>query len=181
MTGGRCPRCFGTGPRCVCAQLVPITTRTRFVVLQHLLEAKKVSNTARVAALAMTSLELRTWGERVDVVSDLVPQGTWLLSPDGQPPPPQEQTPQRVVVLDASWSQARHMVQRSAPLRALTKVRLTPAVVEKSLRDAPPGGLSTLQALAHAVRLLEGEAVAAPVFALHELLVARTLAARGYL
>jgi DTW domain-containing protein len=175
----RCPRCFGAGARCLCAQLTPIATRTRFVVLQHLLEAKKVSNTARVAALAMTSLELRTWGDRADVVSDLTPDGTWLLSPDGKPAP--LQAPRLVVALDASWSQARHMVQRSLPLRALTKVRLTPASVEKSLRDAPPGGLSTLQALAHTVLLLEGEAAAAPVFALHDLLVNRTLTARGYL
>jgi DTW domain-containing protein len=179
VTAERCPRCFGTGARCLCAKLSPITTRTRFVVLQHLLEAKKVSNTARVAALAMTSLELRTWGERADVVSDLSPEGTWLLSPDGQPAP--SAVPRLVVALDASWSQARHMVQRSVPLRALTKVRLEPPSVEKSLRDAPPGGLSTLQALAHTVLLLEGQAAAAPVFALHELLVNRTLSARGYL
>jgi DTW domain-containing protein YfiP len=85
-----------------------------------------------------------------------------------------------VVLLDGSWSQVRRMAQRAPPLRRLRRVRLTVERVEPSLRDAPPGGLSTLQALAHAVALLEGATAAAPVFALHQLLVDRTLAARGY-
>jgi DTW domain-containing protein YfiP len=85
------------------------------------------------------------------------------------------------VVLDASWSQARRMVQRLPPLRALPRWSLEVTDPAPSLRRAPRGGLSTLQAIAHAVERLEGEAAARPVHALHQDLVARTLAARGYL
>ncbi len=181
-SGPRCERCFGTGPRCICSKLTPIATRTRFVVLQHLLEAKKVSNTVRVAALCLCSLELRTWGAPgvppEHATADLDGEGVWLLDADGEPPPPLPAT--RVVLLDGSWSQVRRMAQRAPALRGLRRVKLTVERPQPSLRDAPAGGLSTLQALAHAVALLEGELAAAPVFALHQLLVDRTLAARGY-
>jgi DTW domain-containing protein YfiP len=159
-----------------------MTTRTPFVVLQHLLEAKKVSNTVRVAALCLRSLELRTWGAPgvppEQATADLGGEGVWLLDADGDPPP--QTPPTRVVLLDGSWSQVRRMAQRAPALRPLRRVRLSVERAEPSLRDAPAGGLSTLQALAHTVALLEGEVAAAPVFALHQLLVDRTLAARGY-
>jgi DTW domain-containing protein YfiP len=180
--GPRCERCFGTGPRCVCEQLKPIVTRTAFVVVQHLLEVKKVSNTVRVAALCLRSLEVRVWGEPgitpEAVTADLAGDEVWLLAADGGPAP--TTAPSRVVVLDGSWSQVRRMAQRSPVLRGLRRVRLDVEHHERSLRDAPPGGVSTLQALAHTVALLEGEAAARPVFDLHRLLLDRTLAARGY-
>jgi hypothetical protein len=39
--------------------------------------------------------------------------------------------------------------------------------------------MSTLEAIAGAIALLEGEAVARPLYALNELMVARVLASRG--
>lgn len=161
-----------------------IATRTRFLLVQHVLEVPKRSNTGRVAAEALANLERHLHGAPGEGgqrwLEALAGEGTWLLFPGGEeavPAPP----PARLVVLDASWSQARRMVQRLAPLRALPRWSLPVPAPEPSLRRAPPGGLSTLQAIARAVERLEGAEVAAPVHALHRALVERTLAARGYL
>jgi hypothetical protein len=64
-----------------------ITTRTRIVLVQHVLELSERSNTGRHAAAALEHLDLRIFGAK-DVplkVDDL--QGAWLLWP-GEPEPP---------------------------------------------------------------------------------------------
>jgi DTW domain-containing protein len=175
----RCERCFGGPSSCLCEGLVPVVTRTRFLLLQHVLEVPKVSNTGRIAALGLRSLERVTYA-REPTPADLDVPGTWLLFPGGTTQVP-EPPPARVVVLDASWSQARHMVQRVPALRALPRFSLEVTAPEPSLRRAPAGGLSTLQAIARCVERLEGASAAAPLQALHDRLVARALAARGYL
>jgi DTW domain-containing protein YfiP len=164
-----------------------IHTRTRFVLVQHVLEVPKVSNTGRLAAEALANLERHVHGAPSDAGHDpgawlraLEAEGTWLLFPGGPTGAPAA-LPARVVVLDASWSQARRMVQRLPALRALPRLSLEVPIPEPSLRRAPEGGLSTLQAIGRCVELLEGAETAAAVLALHRALVDRALAARGYL
>jgi len=167
-----------------------IATRTRVVLVQHVLEVPKRSNTGQAAAEGLANLERHVHGAPPGAgeapglepawLAALEAPGTWLLFPGGQTAPPWP-APARLVVLDASWSQARRMVQRLPRLRALPRWSLAVTAPEPSLRQAPPGGLSTLQAIARAVELLEGPEAAEPVHALHRALVARTLAARGYL
>lgn len=162
-----------------------MVTRTRFVVLQHAHEVKKQSNTARMAALALRSCEVRLFGaEGVALqADDLSEPGTWLLFPSDGPaaPPPKPCSVARLVVLDGSWSQARRMLQRIAQLRGLPRLSLTPAAGRASLRTAPPGGMSTLEAIARAVELLEGPSLAAPLDRLHGAMVQRVVRSRGYL
>ena len=179
----KCSRCFGRGSSCLCAQVRPVATRTRIIVLRHSLEWSKQSNTARIAALALTNCELRTWGGKDEAsrTDDLGAPGTWLLFPEGPPRPAGAPAPQRLVVLDGSWSQARRMLHRVESLRGLPRLSLAAPAGRKSLRSAPPGGMSTLEAIARAVELLEGPEVAEPLDALHRALVGRVLKSRGYL
>jgi DTW domain-containing protein YfiP len=107
--------------------------------------------------------------------------GATLLFPDEAAPPVELATVGTLVVLDASWSQAKRMVQRVPVLRALPRLSLRVDAPVKSLRDAPPGGLSTLQAVAQALAMLGDASAAAALERVHERLVARTIAARGYL
>ena len=85
-----------------------------------------------------------------------------------------------LVVLDASWSQAKHMLQRVPELLRLPRLSLVAPEGRRSLRKSPPGGMSSLEAIAHALALLEGAEVAAPVHAAHEALVQKQLSQRGY-
>jgi DTW domain-containing protein YfiP len=158
----------------------PLLTRTRVVLLQHVLELTEKSNTGRHAAAVLAALELRVFGAR-DVplkVDDL--EGAWLLWPGEPPPDLATVRPSTLVVLDGSWSQARRMMQRIPQLHALRRWSLPVPAGRRSLREAPPGGMSSFEALTEALGMLEGEAVAARLRAVHEALVQQQLAQRGY-
>ena len=157
-----------------------IATATRVVLIQHLLEQTERSNTGRHAAAALSTLELRVFGSReVPLkVDDL--EGAWLLWPGEPEPAAATPRPSTLVVLDGSWSQARKMMQRVPQLHSLRRWSLPAPAGRRSLRASPPGGMSTLEAIAEALAALEGEAVGAQLRAVHEGLVQKQLGERGY-
>ena len=182
---GRCPGCYLPTALCLCAEVPRLETRTRFLVIRHNKEANKSTNTARLAGLALTQCRILTYGapgQPFDL-SVLTEPGTWLLFPDAQPPPPGTPPPERLVVLDGNWTQARRMYQRLPELRRLPGLALPPPPPDaRRLRRSPhPYGMSTVEAIAGAISVLEGEQVARPLYALHELMIDRVLAARGRL
>jgi DTW domain-containing protein YfiP len=124
----RCQRCNLPPHLCLCAELPRVETRTRFLLLQHVAETRKKSNTGRVAALALANATLFTYGAPADSFDPalLSEPGTWLLFPDGPPAPPDAPAPRQLVVLDGSWSQARRMTQRLPVLRTLPRLVLPP-------------------------------------------------------
>lgn len=181
----KCPLCYGRGPWCLCPRVRPVDTRTHFIFLQHATEACKPSNTLRVAVLALKRCEVRPYGDKATALAtdDLSLPGTWLLFPGGDGPsaPASPWPPERLVVLDGSWSQARRMLHRLPVLRALPRLGLEPAKERRSLRAAPEGGMSTLEAVARAVAHFEGPERAEPLDELHALMIERVVASRGYL
>lgn len=180
---GRCPGCYLPTALCLCPEVPRLETRTRFLVIRHNKEANKSTNTARLAALALTHCHILTYGApgQPFELSVLSAPGTWLLFPDAQPPPPGTPPPERLVVLDGNWTQARRMYQRLPELRRLPGLALPPPPPEaRRLRRSPhPYGMSTVEAIAGALSVLEGEEVARPLYALHELMIDRVLTARG--
>ncbi|MCE9580396.1 MAG: DTW domain-containing protein [Deltaproteobacteria bacterium] len=159
----RCQRCLQ--PICICAAIPAIATRTRVVVLRHFSETNRSSNSGRLAHLALPNSEMIDHGvphAPIDA-AQLAQPGTWLVFPEGEPwhaaPSP---PPARIIVLDATWAQARRMRQRAPGLRGLPVLRLPDAEAPAArLRAAPaPGLVSTIEAIARALRLLEGEAPA---------------------
>jgi DTW domain-containing protein YfiP len=72
------------------------------------------------------------------------------------------------------------MSQRLAGLRGLRKWALPAPAGRRSLRAAPAGGMSTLEALAEALAVLEGEAAASQLRAAHQEMLDKQLADRGY-
>lgn len=153
-------------------------TRLHIVVIQHSLELKERSNTAKHALALLKNSEQRLYGVR-DVplkLDDL--SNAWLLWPDAPEKPAGE--PSTLVVLDGSWSQTRRMVQRIPELRKLPRYSVTPRPGRRSLREAPEGGMSTLEALAGALRELESAEAGARLDALHDELISKQLRDRGY-
>lgn len=157
-----------------------LRTRTRIVLIQHVLELTERSNTGRHAAAALETLEARVFGQKhlPLKVDDL--DGAWLLWPGEPEPDPSLPRPSTLVVLDGSWSQARKMMQRVPSLRALRRWSLPAPPGRRSLRASPPGGLSSLEAIAEALAVLEGDGVGATLRAVHEALLIKQLADRGY-
>jgi DTW domain-containing protein YfiP len=182
---GRCPRCYLPTQLCLCDQIPRLDTRTEFLVIRHNKEKEKSTNTARMAALALARCQVLTYGAPGQPFDASVLEGpdTWILFPDTQPPAPDAPPPRRLVVLDGNWGQARRMLQRVPELRRLPGLSLPPPPPQtRRLRRPPhPEGMSTLEAMAGAVALLEGEALARRLYELHELMIDRVLESRGRL
>jgi DTW domain-containing protein YfiP len=182
---GRCPRCYLPTQLCLCDQIPQLDTRTEFLVIRHNKEKEKSTNTARMAALALARCQVLTYGAPGQPFDASVLEGpdTWILFPDTQPPAPDAPPPRRLVVLDGNWGQARRMLQRVPELRRLPGLSLPPPPPQtRRLRRPPhPEGMSTLEAMAGAVALLEGEALARRLYELHELMIDRVLESRGRL
>jgi len=177
----RCDRCLLQRRLCVCAEIPRIETRTRVVILRHVAERWRSSNSGRVAAMALANSVIVDHGAQGATTDDreLRAPGTWLVYPEGEParaapvPPPE-----RLVFVDATWHQARRMRQRMLGLRGLPILHLPVDVIPVARLRESPGGtrVSTIEAIAHALRLVEAEAPAVALERLFGLLVARARA-----
>lgn len=164
---------------CLCAAIPTVATATRVVIVRHHLERWRSSNSGRLAHLALPNSEIVDHGGEGGVAVLPPLDGAWLVFPEGEPrhnapvPPPRQ-----LVVLDATWSQARRMFRKIAALRGLPILRLPDAPMPAArLRESPaPGRVSTIEAIARALRLVEGDAAAAPLEALFAVAVARAAA-----
>jgi DTW domain-containing protein YfiP len=172
----RCARCLLQQRLCLCAELPTVVTRTRVVIVRHHSERWRSSNSGRLAHLALTNSEIIDHGGVTGLAVLPSLDGAWLVFPEGPPATaPPVPPPRQLVVLDATWSQARRMFRKLAALRGLPILRLPDAPMPAArLRESPgPGRVSTIEAIAGALRLIEGDASAAPLEALFALAVAR--------
>jgi DTW domain-containing protein len=172
----RCPRCLLQQRVCLCAEVPTVATRTRIVIVRHHLERFRSSNSGRLAHLALPNSEIVEHGGSGGPARLSALDGAWLLFPEGEPmTAAPARPPRQLVVLDATWSQARRMYRKIDALRGLPILRLPDQPMpEARLRDSPgPGRVSTIEAIARALRLLEGDEVAAPLEALFTVAVRR--------
>jgi DTW domain-containing protein len=184
----RCSRCYQRKEICICPILPTVKTRAEFLVLRHIKEAERASNTGRLVALAMPNSRIVSCGGggRIGISSpddELLRPGTYLLWPDGTSTPQDIldlTPPDRVVVLDATWRQARRLYSRTPVLQAIPRLALTaPTRYRERLRDQHRAdGMSTLEAVAAAVSQLEGAETAEPLERLYDEVVRRTIALR---
>jgi DTW domain-containing protein len=182
----RCAVCGLKQSRCLCAEIPAVAARTQLYLVRHALEVNKRSNTGRLAVMALSAggAAPRLYDYAVRGAAAGVPElagaaaagDTWLLYPEGEPlaaPPPGLR---RLVVLDGTWPQARRMLQRIPELRGLPRLALPPPPepLRRLRRTKEVDEMSTLEAIAQALAWLEGEALARPLFDLHETFVARS-------
>jgi DTW domain-containing protein YfiP len=182
---GRCPRCWIRTSFCICADVQPVATRTEVIIVRHEREGWKSTGTARVALQALTRSRLVEYSEdgaQSDAALAALAGDAALLFPEtGVEAGPLHETPARLIVLDGTWRQTRRMLKRLPSLAAVPRLVLPPkAEAPLRLRESEdPRGRSTLEAIADALGMLEGEAASAPLHALHALFVERVFRARG--
>lgn len=167
-----CTHCGLPRNACVCAALPRVITRTRVVIVRHAQERFRSSNTGRLAHLCLPNSEI----VEPEALAQVPMQHAMLVFPTGEvPAAPPQPLPERLLVLDASWSQARRMWRKLTPLRGVATLRLPEIQAPAArLRKAPgPGFVSTIEAVAAALRFLEGEGSAAPLEQLYQHCVAR--------
>ena len=124
-----CPRCRRPVTVCYCDALTTLETKTRVVVLQHPREKDMPIGTARMASLCLPNLQLHV-GVKWDgsaalraATSDPERPAILLYPAEGardilRDPPP---GPVTLIVVDGTWSQARHIVRANPELASLPR------------------------------------------------------------
>jgi DTW domain-containing protein YfiP len=181
---GRCKRCWIREEYCLCPYIPELHPRTELVLVRHQREAWKSTGTARIAALALPELKLVEYGDdSAPAGRELSPllEGAALLFPPEEGSAVASAPVKRLIVLDGTWRQARRMVKKLPGLAALPRLTL-PLKEEKvlRLRTSPrDDDRSTLEAIADALQVLEGDELGEPLHRLHALMVERVFRARG--
>lgn len=168
---------------CLCADLPKVRARTQVVFVRHVREAYKTTNSARTAALALEGSVVVPWGGRGEPFdrAACTGEGAWLLYPGPEARTPPGPMPRRLVVIDGTWRQVRKLLHHEPGLIGLPHLSLPPPPkAALRLRVAPTEQrMSTIEAVAEALRVLEGDEPAAALHAAQALLVQRIYASRG--
>lgn len=168
---GVCFRCFLRHAWCLCHRIPTIKTQVEYVIVRHFKEMYKTTNSARLAHMALansTMVEFGIWGYDFDH-SVLAGDHVYLLFPsvDGSSGlylPEEDKVlqeyprPDKLVILDGSWRQARRMTRRIKELRSLPHLTLSPAPEDTKRIRKPPHvwKMATIEAIARAVEEFEG-------------------------
>ena len=188
-----CPVCYLTRTFCICDSIPRLDLNTRVCLVFHVNELKRSSNTGRLALRALVNSEMRVRGETrepLDLRDLLTPRyRTFLFYPSDDAVEldrelvAQNRTPIQLIVPDGSWRQAGKVHFRHHELKDVLRVKIgAPNLAKFHLRaQHKPEGMATLQAIAHALGVIEGDLVKAQLLKLYDLRVERTLRARGWL
>ncbi|MGA4636912.1 tRNA-uridine aminocarboxypropyltransferase [Pseudomonas solani] len=188
MSRPQCPRCQRPTSHCLCPLIPSLPSRTRVLVLQHPSEVGHALNTARLAALGLENAELRVGEHFPELAAELADprHDVRLLFPGDEAVSLAELDgtagrPVLLVVPDGTWRKARKLLHLNPALAALPRVTLPAGGVSRyRLRKAPaPGALSTLEAIAQALDLLEAPASFEALLKPFEALIEGQIAAMG--
>lgn len=189
----RCAACRTFVPLCICSIVPRLHLQTRVLILMHQRELTLTTSTALLAKLTLSNFELRVRGLRDEPMSveGLTPEGrqSLVLYPSEEA---QElnrdyvtkiSRPISLIILDGNWRQAAKMGRRIAELRDVPRVKLpVGAPSQYRLRREPrEDGMSTFEAIARALGIIEGSMVQKELEAIFRIRVERTLWSRGRL
>lgn len=187
----RCPDCFLHRSLCLCALVPRVFTRTRVVLVMHQLELNKPTNTGRLAirCLPNSAVVVRGLGYGAPAEEGVPEDGgtRLLLFPHADAQPLERwrdaAAPITLIVPDGTWRQAARARRRVPGLDQIPCVALPapPPISHRLRQPARPGRLSTMDAIARALGVLEGAEVEAPLAHIHRVMVDRTLWTNGRL
>jgi len=191
--GGRCEKCWLRLESCVCAELPKIQNLLKVFVLLHPKEQWRTSNTGRLANLCLynSEVELRTLENLPDYQPRPYTQSekVYVLFPtlDAEVLSPQLgakmiQENATLLIPDGSWRQAGKMVAHIPALKNSPAVKLPPLKFRSQYllrRASDPTRISTIEAIAHSLAILENPEYLPLLLAAQSMVVTRTLKARG--
>jgi DTW domain-containing protein len=172
MTREMCYRCFWPKSLCWCSSITPIATRTRTVILMHPKEYKEEkAATGRLTHLCLQNSEIHM-GINFDghprvqaLINDplyfpmlLYPsKGAINLSEKGFSGAPFFDRQLLVILLDATWRNAKKMFNRSTTLQKLPRLMFVPEEKSRYIIKKQPHDwcLSTLEAAHELLKSLE--------------------------
>jgi DTW domain-containing protein len=188
---GRCAICHLYWSLCICHAIPRIEIRTRLCPVIHAKELRRSSNTGRLAIGALVNSEMRIRGQAkqpLDLNDLLVsPYRTLLFYPSHDAVElntafvAQDPRPIQLIVPDGTWRQASKISFRHRELQDVPRVMIsTPNSSQFHLRAQHRAeGMATLQAIAHALGVIEGDFVKAQLMRLYNIKLEQTLLNRG--
>ncbi|MFM8275193.1 MAG: tRNA-uridine aminocarboxypropyltransferase [Gemmata sp.] len=188
-----CPTCRLPGWLCVCAHAPRIFTRTPVVVIAHVRDLGRTSNTVRLLSLAVPGVTVVPHGASPapTELAPHVPAGATpiVLFPGHGARPLTHQLlatlpyPPALIAPDGNWRQASRMVKRVPLLAGAVKVALPDRAFAgmAARRNQAGHQMSTFEAVAQALGVLEGDAVASRLFEFYRRATDRLLLVRGKL
>lgn len=188
----RCPNCRVNVYFCVCEHIKPFTIETNVSLVVHVRELKLTSNTAQFAQKMLPDQAQIMIRGRMNEKFESAP----ILERSGRPLflYPHEDAlelnddfktkypgPYHLIIPDGNWQQARKVRQREEGFSQLPAVKLPEGILaEYGLRKAiHPEWVSTYEAMAHALGILEGTHITEKLMAFFRAWVTNTQKARS--
>lgn len=190
-TKAPCEGCRLHPDRCICFDLPVLDLKTRVSLVIHAKELKRTTNSGSLALRALRNGEMYVRGEG-SAKLDLSP----LLDPAYVPLffyPSEDAVelseefagslgkPVHLIVPDGNWRQAGKVRHRHPELKGVQTVKITAKneSLQHLRREHFPEGMSTLEAIARALRFFEGEEVYQSLNFLYQAKLKATLRGRG--
>ena len=186
-----CQTCFLHVDRCICANIPSLNLKTKISLIIHAKELKRTTNTGRLAMKALVNSEMRIRGEGKEALdlTDLLTSGytTHLFYPSDEAVELDEKLvaasslPIQLIVPDGNWRQASKVHYRHHELKDVQRVKIsTPNLNPLHMRvENTEHGMATLEAIAHALGIIEGAEVGAIMMRLYQDKLEATLRGRG--
>jgi len=190
----RCEHCQRPASHCLCAYISRIPNRTQVLVLQHPDEANHPLNTARLAVMGLLNARLLV-GEHFPQLDDIVASAgrVLLLFPEREASSAQvaavstsssssgEPAWSLLIVPDGTWRQARKIVGANPVLDTLPRLSLPPGMSSeyRIRKTSQPAAVSTIEAIARSLSLLEPEQSFNSLLAPFRALIAQQVQAMG--
>lgn len=177
--------------RCLCNDIPQLDLKTRICLVVHYRELRRTTNTGNLAVRALVNSEMRVRGEDrkgldlSDLLTDRYRTLLFYLSEEALDLTPEfvaaDPRPIQLIVPDGNWRQASKVHYRHKELENVPRVMIKAANTAKyHLRaEHTEEGMATLQAIAHAMGVIEGDQVKAELLKLYNLKLERTLLGRG--
>ena len=166
MARALCERCNFSPSTCICNAITCVDNQTQVVVLQHPSEAKISKNTAQLLALSLTRCKIIIGENNQDFacLQKLPLSSTVLLYPnevaielDVANDNENVRPITHLIVLDGTWNKAFKILQLTPLLQKFKTVSFRQIPTNRyTIRKAPRAdSLSTLEAVAHSLSLIE--------------------------
>lgn len=187
-----CTDCGLNSNLCICSLFPSLDLKTRICLVIHAKEIKRTTNSGRLAIKSLINSEMRIRGKTKEPLdlSDLLSDKyqTLLFYPSDNATElnknfiEKDPRPIQLIVPDGNWRQASKVHYRHKELKDIPRVMIkTPNTAKFHLRaETKPEGMATLQAIAHALGIIEGNTVKQSLLHLYNAKLERTLQGRGF-
>lgn len=176
---------------CICSQIPQLTLTTHLSLVIHKNELKRTSNTGQLALRALVNSKMHVVGEinQQFQLEDILlsDHQNLLFYPSDESVELNEaflssiKKPIHLIVPDGNWRQASKVHYRNKHLENLPRVKidLVNTGTQFLRTESKPIGMATLEAIAHALGIIEGDTVKSQLLNLYQIKLQNTLIARG--